>query len=111
MGKIDENYIPIFEIIVKPSDEAKIIGNLKKDLSDIKWKYYEFWKQFTDKARVQAKIFENLGESNRQYIGILIGKGLSYFLNMTRKEIRTELYIDIYQHCRRRKTISCKFCL
>ena len=94
LGKINENYIPIFEIIVKPSDEATIIGNLKKDLSDIKWKYYEFWKQFTDKARDQAKIFENLGESNRQYIGISIGKGLSYAPNMTRKEIRTELYID-----------------
>ena len=94
LGKVYENYIPFFEIIVKPSDEAKIIGNLKKDLSDIKWKYYEFWKQFSEKAKNQANIFENLGESNRQYIGISIGRGLSYAPNMTRKEIRTELYID-----------------
>ncbi len=95
LGKIEDMYIPLFEVISKPSQDSKMIGKTKKEMSETEQLYKEFWIEFLEKANEQTDLFKNIySPFPQQFLNISAGKRLFYLSNFTKDTIRTELYFN-----------------
>jgi len=95
LGKIEDMYIPLFEVISKPSQDSKMIGKTKKEMSETEKRYRKFWIVFLEKANEQTDLFNNIySPFPQQFLSISAGKGLQYSSNFKKDTIRTELYFN-----------------
>ncbi len=93
VGKIEDFYIPIFEVLVKPR-ESKGIGKAKQDLTEIDLAYIKFWEEFLLKINEKSDLFRNISSKKRNFLCTSVGKGFLYCPNITKGSIRTELYFN-----------------
>lgn len=86
---------PKFSIIAGPSEESKIIGEEKKELSERHKKRLEFWKSLLERSKSKTPLHSNITPSIYSWIGTGAGRsGLGYNYVITYKYGAIELYID-----------------
>jgi len=86
---------PLFSVICAPSEEAKEIGERKKEFAEKHKKRLEFWTQLLAKAEKRTKLHANVSPSTDNWISAGAGKsGLAYSYVVTMNEVRVELNID-----------------
>ncbi len=66
--QVQDAFTPIFEVIARPSDESKRIGDIKKDISGRGALFVEFWKQFVAYCQGKTDIFKNLTPPSKAWI-------------------------------------------
>lgn len=86
---------PKFSIIAGPSEESKIIGKEKEELSKRHKKRLEFWESLLEKSKSKTPLHSNITPSIYSWIGTGAGRsGLNYNYIITYKYGAIELYID-----------------
>lgn len=86
---------PKFSIIAGPSEESKIIGEEKEELSERHKKRLEFWESLLEKSKSKTLLHSNITPSIYSWIGTSAGRrGLGYNYVITYKYGAIELYID-----------------
>ena len=92
----NSNPAPLLTSIVRPSDEAKSIGKIKKEESQKHKIRKEFWTQLLDRLRKNGEsFFSAISPTQDSWIGTSAGnRGLSYVFWVNQKNSRLELSID-----------------
>lgn len=86
---------PLFTEIVGPSEEAREIGETKKDLKESQILRKQFWSQLLDYSNDKTNLHSNISPGTHGWIGTGAGKtGLSYNYNIRKNKANVELYID-----------------
>lgn len=86
---------PKFIIIAGPSEESKIIGKEKEELSKRHEKRLEFWKSLLERSKSKTPLHSNITPGIYSWIGTGAGRsGLNYNYIITYKYGAIELYID-----------------
>jgi hypothetical protein len=92
----ESNPAPLLTTIVRPSEEAKSIGKIKKVDSQRHNLRKEFWALLLDKLKQKgAKTFSGISPTSDSWIGATSGiRGLTYVFWLNQKNSRLELRID-----------------
>jgi hypothetical protein len=92
----NSNPAPLLTSIVRPSDEAKSIGKIKKEVSEKLKMKKEFWTLLLDRLRENGESFFNdISPTQDSWIGATAkNKGLTYVFWVNQKNSRLELRID-----------------
>jgi hypothetical protein len=92
----DSNLAPLLTTIVRPSDEAKSIGIIKKQDSQRHILRKEFWTLLLDILKKKGeKVFGGISPTPDSWIGATSGtRGLSYVFWLNQRNSRLELRID-----------------
>lgn len=86
---------PLFTEIVGPSEEAREIGETKKDLKESQILRKQFWTQLLEYARERTNLHSNITPGIYGWVGAGAGKsGLSYNYIIRKNKANVELYID-----------------
>lgn len=86
---------PLLTLIVGPSEEAREVGEKKKELSERYDLREQFWAQLLKRAKDKSKLHANISPSQHGWIGAGSGKrGLSFNYVILKHEGTVELYID-----------------
>lgn len=86
---------PLFTRIVGPSEEARQVGETKKDLAERHHIRREFWQELLDRANVRTRLHANISPSTDNWISTGAGKaGLSFPYVVLQHNARVELAID-----------------
>ena len=86
---------PLFTLVNGPSQEAKQIGEEKKEYAQRHVLRSEFWKTLLEKAKDRTKLFNNISPSRYHWIGTGAGKsGISYNFLVLNKGATCEIYLD-----------------
>jgi len=87
---------PLITKIVGPSEEAKKVGQLKKDDSERHRLRLAFWTRLLERAEGNLGIFNNISPTKDTWIGTSAGrKGFAYSFWVTKESLRAELRIDL----------------
>lgn len=92
----DSNPAPLLTTIVRPSDEAKIIGKIKKNETKRHQLRREFWATLLDKMKVRgSRTFQSISPTDDSWIAATAGlRGLTYVFWINMNNSRLELRID-----------------
>lgn len=92
----DSNPAPLLTTIVRPSDEAKIIGKIKKNETKRHQLRREFWATLLDKMKVRgSRTFLSISPTDDSWIAATAGlRGLTYVFWINMNNSRLELRID-----------------
>lgn len=86
---------PLFTEIVGPSEEAREIGETKKDLKESQVLRKQFWTQLLEYAGEKTKLHANITPGIYGWVGTGAGKaGLSFNYIIRKNKANVELYID-----------------
>ncbi len=86
---------PLFSVICAPSEEAKEVGQEKKEFAERYKKRLEFWTHLFAKCKQRTKLHANISPSKDNWLGTGAGKsGLAYNYVITMSRVAVELYID-----------------
>lgn len=86
---------PLLTKIVGPSEEARAVGQKKKEMTERHRLRYEFWDQLLERAKERTHLHSGISPSNYAWVGTGAGKaGLSYNYWIAQDNGRVELYID-----------------
>lgn len=95
--RIEPNEIsaPLFTIVTGPTEEAKEIGQEKKEYAQRHILRKEFWTKLLEKAKTKTKLYDNISPSIYSWIGTGAGKsGISYNFVISNRYARCEIYMD-----------------
>lgn len=85
---------PLLTLIVGPSEEAREVGEKKKEMAERYGIRYRFFKQLLDKAKTSTKLHANISPSSHNWVSATINQ--FQFNYVTRQhDVHVELYIDI----------------
>lgn len=91
----DSPAAPLLTLIVGPSDEAKAVGQAKKEFSERHEIRKAFWTRLLDYAKSKTKLHATISPSKYAWIGTGAGKsGMSFNYAVREHETQVELYID-----------------
>ena len=91
----DSQPAPLLTLIVGPSEEAKELGNKKKQMAERYIIRKKFWTQLLDQSKNMTKLHSNISPSEHNWIGTSAGKrGLGLNYTVTQNNSTVELYID-----------------
>lgn len=91
----DSQPAPLLTLIVGPSEEAKELGNKKKEMAERYIIRKKFWTQLLDQSKNMTKLHSNISPSEHNWIGTSAGKrGLGLNYTVTQNNSTVELYID-----------------
>lgn len=86
---------PLFTVIVGPSEEAREVGEAKKEMKERHVLRKQFWTTLLEQAKDKTTLHSNITPGIYSWIGTGAGKsGLSFNYVISRNEARVELYID-----------------
>jgi len=86
---------PLFTVIVGPSEEAREIGQTKKELKESHILRRKFWTNLLEYANDRTNIHSSITPGKYSWIGAGAGKsGLSYNYVIHKNDAKAELYID-----------------
>ena len=92
---------PLFTIIVEPSEEAREVGVIKKDIAERYFIRKDFWTGLLEKINAKSKLFSNISPGQHNWIGTGSGKrGLSFNFSIRQHDGNVELYIDMGKECK-----------
>jgi hypothetical protein len=85
----------LFTLIVGPSEEAREVGETKKEFADRHAIRRRFWETFLERARHRTKLYDTLSPSNDNWIQFASGKrGLWFHTSITEHAATVQLVID-----------------
>lgn len=91
----DSASAPLLTVIVGPSEEARIVGAVKRDLAARHYERHDFWTRFLEFAKSRSKLHAHISPGYETWIGTGAGRmGLAYNYVVNQHESRVELYID-----------------
>jgi hypothetical protein len=91
----DSKPAPLLTLIVGPSDDARHIGERKKEMSERYSIREQFWSQLLVYSRTQTKLHATISPTRHNWISTGAGlSGLAYNYAITQHEAYIELYID-----------------
>lgn len=86
---------PLFTIVARPTEEAKEIGQEKKEFAQRHILRKEFWTKLLEKAKEKTNLHSNVSPSIYSWIGTGAGKsGIGYNYVITNKYASCEVYLD-----------------
>lgn len=86
---------PLLTLIVGPSEEAREVGDTKRELAERHVIRKRFWTQLLDTARSTTRLHSGVSPGVDNWIGTGAGtSGLAYNYVVTQHAARVELYID-----------------
>lgn len=86
---------PLLTLIVGPSEEAREVGDTKKELAERHDIRKRFWAQLLDRAKSTTRLHSAVSPSINNWLGTGAGiSGLAYNYVITQHTARVELYID-----------------
>lgn len=91
----DSQPAPLLTLIVGPSEEARELGDKKKQMAERYIIRKKFWTQLLDQSKNMTKLHSNISPSEHNWIGTSAGKrGLGLNYTVTQNNSTVELYID-----------------
>jgi len=85
----------IFNVISEPTEEAKIIGEEKKEYAQTDILRKDFWTKLLDKARDKTKLHANVSPNIWNWVGAGAGRaGITYQYVISNKYGGCEIYFD-----------------
>jgi len=91
----DSEPAPLFTLIVGPSEESKVVGEKKKELSERHKIRKRFWASLLEKSKEKTDLHSSISPSHYNWIGTGAGiSGLLYNYVVRKHSIKVELYID-----------------
>jgi hypothetical protein len=86
---------PLFTLIVGPSDEAKDVGQTKKDIAERYGIRKRWWTMLVNRSASKSKLHAHITPGEYGWIGTSSGfRGLNYNYVVLESECCVELYID-----------------
>lgn len=86
---------PLLTVIVGPSEEAREVGVVKKDIAERDFIRKDFWTGLLKKSNEKTKLFSNISPGQHSWIGTGSGKkGLAFNFVIRQHNGSVELYID-----------------
>jgi len=86
---------PLLTVIVGPSEEAKEVGKVKKEIAERYQIREKFWNQLLATAKLKSKLHANISATQHNWLGTGAGRqGLSFNFAVRKHEAQVELYID-----------------
>lgn len=86
---------PLLTLIVGPSEEARVVGETKRELAERHFIRKDFWTSLLERARPRTRLHSGLTPGHDTWMGTGAGKsGLLYSYVMTKHASGVELYID-----------------
>ena len=86
---------PLFTVIVGPSDEARGVGQVKRELAERHHERHNFWQHLLEHARTKSRLHVGISPSYKTWIGTSAGvSGLAFNYVVRQRDARVELYID-----------------
>lgn len=91
---------PLLTLIVGPSQEAREVGDTKRELAERHMIRRGFWVQLLERARVETQLHANISPGYENWIGTSAGvRGLGLNYAVRQHEAQAELYIDRGKDC------------
>jgi hypothetical protein len=88
-------FAPLFTVLARPDQQAKEIGEKKKEWADRHVSRYEFWKGLLEKSKSRTKLFASISPSKDNWIATTAGRnGISFNYYITLDAGTAALYID-----------------
>lgn len=86
---------PLLTLIVGPSEEARVVGETKRELAERHFIRKDFWTALLEKARSRTRLHSGVSPGHDTWAGTGAGKsGLMFSYVMTQHGSGVELYID-----------------
>lgn len=91
----DSEPAPLLTRIVGPSQEAREVGETKKEIAERYTLRYQFWKQLLEQAKKRTKLHVAISPGKYSWIGTGVGiTGLTFVYSVRQHDAGVELYID-----------------
>lgn len=92
----DSPYAPLFTVVAAPTEQAKEIGEGKKEWAERQKLRHDFWTGLLDRSRGKTKLFSAISPSRQGWIsaGAGWGSGVAYTFTALTSSAGVELYID-----------------
>ena len=89
---------PLFIPLVAPSEEARVVGSKKKELTQQQVLWHEFWAQLVDRSRGRTNLFVNAPLKTSNYFSIRTSwSGLWYYIFSRYKNGDVEVMLEVYR--------------
>ncbi len=86
---------PLFTVVAGPSEQAKEVGEKKKEWVERHYERVEFWKALLDRSKEKTRLFANITPGRASYIATGAGKaGVTFAYVILRDWGAAEMYID-----------------
>ena len=86
---------PLFTVIVGPSDEARAVGQVKRELAERHHERHGFWQNLLEHAKTKTRLHAGISPGFDHWIGTSAGiSGLAFNYVVRQHDARIELYID-----------------
>ncbi|MHB8084699.1 MAG: DUF4268 domain-containing protein [Dehalococcoidia bacterium] len=86
---------PLLTLITGPSEETRIVGETKKNISERHGLRKKWWTELLDKARSKTKLHANISPSDDSWVTATAGKnGLGYDYVIRQHSTNIELHIN-----------------
>jgi hypothetical protein len=86
---------PLLTLIVGPSEEARVVGETKRELAERHHIRKDFWTALLERARPRTRLHSGVSPGHDTWVGTGAGKsGLIFSYVMTQHASGVELYID-----------------
>lgn len=86
--------------IVVPSDEARLVGQTKKEIAERYTIRKRWWTSLIDRSREKTKLHTHITPGEYSWIGVSAGhRGLNLNYSVLQKACAVELYIDRGKEC------------
>ncbi len=94
---VDSPFAPLFTVLIAPDNQAKIVGEKKKEWANSHLQREEFWKGLLERSRKNKIIlFSAVSPSRYDYINTGAGKtGIYYTYKLRKDDTEINLYIDL----------------
>ena len=89
----DSPAAPLFTVVAGPSEEARIVGEEKKELADRHIKRREFWTQLLERAKAKTKLHAQISPKTDNWISASVA-GIQFNYVVLMQGARVEIYID-----------------
>jgi len=89
-------YAPLFTVLVAPDNQAKIVGEKKKEWANSHLQREEFWKSLLERSKKsKTSLFSAVSPGRYEWIGTGAGRtGISYIFRLKKSSAEINLYID-----------------
>ena len=86
---------PLFTLIVGPSEEAKDVGQAKKEIAERYGIRRRWWSSLIERSKAKSKLHAHITPGEYTWLGTSSGfRGLSFNYVVTQADCAVELYID-----------------
>jgi hypothetical protein len=100
----DSPAAPLFTLIVGPSDEAKEVGQAKKEIAERNIIRKRWWATLIERSSLVNKLHAHITPGEYGWISASSGiRGLNFNYVVMQDECCVELYMDRGKRCRGRK--------